>query len=166
MTAIKTALEAFKPELEARFVSFTTRGIERMIEQFGPSVKGIANSRFYKNWSENLRPFTRRAGVGSPNDPITISHERIATHAKLFADATVEAWNAKIEAKLGELDNAEIVEGGGMEFTLTGTRNGHSIRIVQDMIVNVSPKGTLFNQFPSRIYVDGKFTPAATYAKL
>jgi hypothetical protein len=34
------------------------------------------------------------------------------------------------------------------------------------MIINVSPKGKLFNQFPARIYVNGKFTSAAAYAKL
>ena len=166
MTVIKTALEAFRPELEKRFVDFTTNGIQKMLDLYGPDVRGIANSRHYTNWANNLRPFTRRDGIGSTKDPLVINHERIAQHAVLFAQATIEAWEAKITAKLGELDSAKVVRGGGFEFVVTGTRNGHEVRIHQDMIVNVSPKGTLFNQFPSRVYVDGKFTPAAKYAAL
>jgi hypothetical protein len=33
------------------------------------------------------------------------------------------------------------------------------------MIMNVSSRGTLFNQFPARIYVDGKFTSEAKFKK-
>jgi hypothetical protein len=54
----------------------------------------------------------------------------------------------------------------GARFRIVGIKNDRSICIEQDRIVNVSPKGTLFNQFPARIYVNGKFTSAAAYAKL
>ena len=35
-----------------------------------------------------------------------------------------------------------------------------------DLADFIGVKGTLFNQFPSRIYLDGKFTSAANYAKI
>ena len=81
-------------------------------------------------------------------------------------DASMDSAFAEIAAKLGELDGAEVRHLDGYRFAVVGTKDGRTVRIEQDMIVNISVKGTLFNQFPSRIYVDGKFTSAANYAKL
>jgi hypothetical protein len=164
MTDLTAALEAHKPDLEARFVSFTTNRFNRLIEQFGPALRGIYNSDQCRNWGA-IAGCTVRLG-DRVNSEYALDDARLAAAAKSFAEQTVAAWATKIEAKLGDLTDAEVRHLDGARFRITGTKGDRSVSIEQDMIVNVSPKGTLFNQFPARIYVNGKFTSAAAYAKL
>ena len=157
-TEIRAALDAFAPELEARFARFAKRQIERLVERFGPQLRGIANSDLYRAYAAIAPYYDRSTGE--------VNEARIEEGAREYARATAEAWADKIEGKLGELDEAEVKAMGGCAFRIAGMKGGRRVLIEQDMIVNVSPKGTLFNQFPARIYVDGKFTPAAKYAAL
>jgi hypothetical protein len=155
---IRPALEAFAPELADQFTSFATRRIERLIEQFGLGLRGIGNSGQYKSYEAVAGLFDRYTGE--------IRADRLEAAAAVYAAATIEAWAAKIDQKVGDLTDAEVQALDGARFRITGIKNDRSICIEQDRIVNVSPKGTLFNQFPARIYVNGKFTSAAAYAKL
>lgn len=166
MTQITEALEAFIPTLADRFVAQSNRLFNQYVEKYGPALRGIVNSYDYRAYKNMVSPFITRVGVGSINDPVALNTDRLNTLAVEYAKATVAAWEAKISAKLGELEGAELIRGAGNTFTLTGTKGGRRVRIEQDMIVNVSSQGTLFNQFPARIYVDGKFTPAAKFAAL
>lgn len=163
-TAITAALDAHKPSLEAYFVGFAERRFAALVKQFGPALRGVYNSTQARNWGA-IAGLTTTNGDRVSSEYSLVA-ERVTAAAKQFADATVAAWADKIVAKLGELDDAEVRHLDGYRFAVTGTKAGRKIRIEQDMIVNISTKGTLFNQFPSRIYVDGKFTPAAAYAKL
>jgi hypothetical protein len=166
MTNIASALESFRPELETRMINFVHHTLERLVRVYGPALRGVVNSRDYNVYANSVRPVTRRVGVGSVNDPVEINEAYLAKRAAEYAEATVASWAAKIEAKLNGLNDAEVIRGQGASFTLRGTKNGRRIVIDQDMIVNCSSKGTLFNQFPARIYVDGKFMSAAKYAAL
>ena len=164
MTNLTTALEAYKPDLEARFVSFTTNRFNRMIEQFGPALRGIYNSDQARNYGA-IAGCTKRLGDRVSSE-IVLDDARLAAAAKSFAEETVAAWATKIEAKLGELTDADVRHLDGTRFNIFGYKGERRVRIEQEMIVNVSSKGTLFNQFPARIYVDGKFTSAAKFAAL
>jgi hypothetical protein len=155
---IRPALEAFAPELAAQFAGFATNRIERLIEQFGLGLKGIANSGQYKSYEAVAGLFDRYTGE--------IRADRIEAAADAYAVTTIEAWAAKIDQKVGDLTDASVQALDGARFRITGTKGDRRVVIEQDRIINVSPKGTLFNQFPARIYVDGKFTSAAAYAKL
>jgi len=157
-TEVRAALEAYGPQLEARFVSLVTAQIERLVAQFGSELRGIANSGQYKAYSA-IAPYYDRATA-------SVRSLRLAEGAREYAFATTQTWVDKIEAKVGQLESAKVAALSGCSFLITGQKAGRSVRIEQDMIVNVSPKGTLFNQFPARIYVDGKFTPAAAFAKM
>lgn len=166
MTNTAAALEAFAPELAARFVAHSTRLFNFYVERYGQNLRGIANSSDYTNYSNSVRPFIKRIGVGSMNDPVALNTEYLAKLADQYAADTVAAWAAKIDAKLGELEDAKLARGAGMTFLLHGRKNGRAVTVEQTMIVNISPKGTLFNQFPARIYIDGKFTSAKAFAAL
>jgi hypothetical protein len=155
---IRPALDAFAPELAAQFTRFNTRRIERLIEQFGLGLKGIANSDHYKSYADVAAYFNRQTGE--------IDAARLAAGAAAYAAATIEAWAAKIDQKIGDLTGAEVKALDGARFRITGNKGVRSVVIEEDRIFYVSPKGTLFNQFPARIYVNGKFTSAAAYAKL
>lgn len=161
---ITTALEAYKPSLEAYFVNFAERRFANLVNQFGPALRGVYNSDQARNWGA-ISSLARSTG-DRVNSAYVLDADRVAAAATVFADATVATWADKISAKLGELDNAEVRHLDGYRFAITGQKAGRSVRIEQDMIVNVSSKGTLFNQFPARIYVDGKFMSAAKFAAL
>lgn len=164
MTNLTAALDAHKPALEEYFVGFAERRFANLVHQFGPALRGVYNSNQARNWGA-IASLTRTLGdrIGSEK---VLDADRVAAAAKQFADATVATWADKIAAKLGELDSAEVRHLDGFRFAVTGSKAGRSACIEQDMIINVSSKGTLFNQFPARIYVDGKFTSAAKYAAL
>jgi hypothetical protein len=164
ITALTAALDAHKPSLAAHFATFAERRFAALVKQFGPSLRGVYNSTQYRNWTA-IASLTTTNG-DRVNSGYLLVADRVAAAAAQFADATVATWADKIAAKLGELDGAEVRHLDGYRFAVVGTKGDRTIRIEQDMIINVSVKGTLFNQFPSRIYVDGKFTSAANYAKL
>lgn len=164
MTNLTTALEAHKPSLEAHFIRFTTARFNRLVEQFGPALRGIHNSRQYTNWAA-IAGCTVRLGDRISSE-YALDDARLAAAATQFADATVATWADKISAKLGDLTDASVRHLDGYRFAVTGMKGDRKVTIEQDMIVNVSNKGTLFNQFPARIYVDGKFTSAAKFAAL
>jgi hypothetical protein len=161
---IAAALDANKPSLESHFVSFTNSRFKSLVEQFGPALRGVYNSTQARNWGA-IRHMARSLG-DRLNSEYVMDQDRVASGAKEFADAVVAAWADKISAKLGEIDNAEVRRMDGYSFAITGNKAGRKVRIEQDMIINVSSKGTLFNQFPARIYVDGKFMSAAKFAAL
>ena len=167
-TELPAAFEAFKPEIAEQYARMIRNSFNHYVEKFGPSMRGIANSESYRFWSNTVRGNTTTEGgeiVGGRQNPHTyhINEDRLAANGKKYAEAVVAEWAGKIEAKLGELDGAEVKTMTGVAFLITGTRNGRKVTIEQQMILQSSPKGTLFNQFPARIYVDGKFTPEAKY---
>lgn len=164
MTDLTAALEAHKPALEAYFIDFTERRFATLVRHFGPALRGVYNSPLANNWRA-ISSLTVCDG-DRINSEYSLNAARVAAAATAFADATVATWADKIAAKLGELDNAEVRHLDGYRFAVTGSKGDRKVLIEQDMIVNVSSRGTLFNQFPARIYVDGKFTPAAKYAAL
>ena len=167
---IRNALEARKPEIAARAVASIRYTFENLLQKFGPTFKGIFNSQSVHVYKNVVQPVLTWQGEPShklnSNGRYVLDEVKLAARADAHAQATVEAWIGKIEAKLGELESAKVHYLSGNRFDITGTRGGYNVRIEQDMIINVSPKGLLFNQWPSRIYVNGKFTPEAKYKKL
>ena len=165
MNAIKPALDAYKPALTATYVRQLTDRIDYIILHFGPSMKGVYNSRYGQTWKE-----LKSLCVHTPSDDSwgswTVDAERVAKAAGEYALATIETWHAKIEAKMGQLESATVHSLSGFSFNIVGTKAGRRVSIRQTMTINVSPKGKPFNQFPARIYVNGKFTPEAQFKKL
>lgn len=170
--ALKAALDAYKPEIAARFDRFIRNTFAAMVEDHGPSLKGAGNShRWARTLSGTVRPFIRTVlpegqYSGRIGDPYEINEERLKAGAAKYAEQVVESWATKIEAKMGELDSAEVRAMGNCTFRISGTKLGRNVHIEQNMIVNVSSKGTLFNQFPARIYLEGKAISEAKFKKL
>ena len=168
---LRRALTEYRPNIEERYRSYVKDMLEHLKAIFGPKLQGVANSKYYVSYSEvrvnfklvmederDLRP--------SAKGEFIIDEDRLNRNALLYADQTIERWLAKIESKVGDLEDAKVHRLSDMRFEIEGIKNGHSVRIDQDMIVNQSAKGKLFNQFPARIYVDGKLTPESKYIKM
>ena len=158
-----------KNELIEVFTGQITRSVRatfiELTAKFGPSVKGVANSRQYHVWAETVRPCCERSS-NRMSATYSLSEERLAAFAAALSADMADDVLGKVNAKVGELGNAEAHRVSGADFVITGTKHGHEVRIEQNQIINCSVKGKLFNQYPSRIYVDGKFTPAAKFADI
>ena len=170
-TAIHTALEAFRPQLAAAIAYRIERNYKRMTElaaQNGGGWWGInawLEPETQRMWSETTRRCCDANGFTS-TDGYTLNPDKVAKFADRQVTDMLASWEAKLVAKLAELDNAEAVrQHSGVAFIVTGTKAGKPVSIEQSMIVNVSSKGLLFNQFPARIYVAGKFTSEAAYKR-
>lgn len=159
---LQAALEAHKPALVARYTAMTQSTFNSMVERHGPSLKGVGNCwTFARMWTGWISSLTRHEG-----DARILDADRVANAAAAYADATIEAWAGKITTKMGEVEGATIHHLDGAAFRITGTLAGKKVGIDQNMILNVSSKGLPFNQFPARIYVDGKFTSEAAWKRM
>jgi hypothetical protein len=133
-----------------------------MVEANGPALNGISNSwGFARTFRALVSPvLAPRHRMG---DECAIDEMKLNKAANDYAEAAVAEWLSKIEGKLGNLENTTVQSFGGCRYTIFGTRAGKKVTIEQDVIVKSSTKGLLFNQFPARIYVDGKFTSETKY---
>lgn len=168
---LDAALSAYKPEIEKRYADIVTTQFNRMVESLGPELSGIHNNWTYaKTFSATVRPNVDRVNV-DPLKPTKsgiyqINPDKLAANASKYADSTIDSWKGKIRGKLGELENATVHGLSNQSFRITGTKGGKNVEISQQMIINVSKNGTLFNQFPSRITVDGKPISEAKFKDL
>ncbi len=167
--SVRESLDEYKPKIAAQYAAMIRTAFERMVKKFGPGLKGIYNAVEGRHYRETISAAVETAPQATPFDrhPVkSISEERLAKIADKYAEATTDTWKGKIEGKIGELDGAEVKHLDGYRFLISGTRDGREISIEQDMIINVSSLGKMFNQFPARIYVDGKFTPESKYKEM
>ena len=138
---------------------------DALLKSFGPSLRGVYNSRQYRVWSETVRPCCERSG-NRVDATYSLSDEKLADFAAKLSDLLADEVLAKVNVKVGQLENAQAVRVGGANFVINGMKGERMVQIVQNQIINVSVKGKLFNQYPSRIYVDGKFIPATKFASI
>lgn len=97
------------------------------------------------------------------NTPRAFDEAKLQEAANRFVDDTFDAVRFKCMEKAGELSNPVVKKMSGADFELTGEVHGKAVTIRQQIIVNTSVNGNLFNQFPARITVDGKATSEADY---
>ena len=121
--------------------------------------------------TETLRPVcdVEKAAIPGAHLPkaklIGINEAKLEAYAQAQAEAAAVEWEAKINAKLGTVESVEVIHGRGPNFQIRAVRAGQRVTLDQQRTLNVSPKGRLFNQFPARLYVDGKFKSQAAYVK-
>lgn len=154
----KDAFAPLKPLIVADYEGYVTRIIKRYTETWDTMSDAAKLSIFRGN--DGTWRFARRA---RPTGEVRA--EWLRKNAEQSADAQIAAFAAKLEKKLGTLGDFTATFTRGADFIITGTRNGHRVVVEQQTVFKVSSNGTPFNQFPARIYVDGKFTPAADYAR-
>lgn len=162
MTDLTAALAHLRPELADRYARQVRAAFAGMIKVHGPALNGIYNSwDFARTFRTLVSPVM--ACRHRVCDDVAIDETKLAKAANDYAEAAVAEWLSKIEGKLGNLEDTVVQSFGGCRYTIYGTRAGKKVAIEQDVIMKSSTKGLLFNQFPARIYVDGKFTSEAKY---
>lgn len=168
---LQAALDAIKPELADRYANMYRGMFNRMVEVLGPELKGVYNSwQFARQYTQirDIIEYVITEGRSSMqmDGPKRINENLLVKKSEQQAHFAVEKWIGKINQKLGDLSDVSVNRFGGCEFVIFGNRGGKAIKIEQSIIVKSSSKGALFNQFPARIYVDGKFTSEAAYKKM
>jgi hypothetical protein len=177
-TTIHDALEALRPDLEKRYQANVRSTFAHLIETFGPAVEGIYKSHNYQSahvWRHVCAPVVRHVYLDEAGNPTPrysrrtryeLDEARLEKESVAYAQSVALHWEVKILGKLQEMEQVEVRYLDGHRFSITGTRAGQHIQIEQSLIIKRSTKGLLFNQWPARIYVDGKFTPEAAYKRL
>lgn len=157
---VSAAVDARKPQLAAEYVAYVGRLYATMVSKLGAGFEGLNEKK--NEGLAKLYDNTLRAVLDSGRG---LDADKLAAAGQRYADDVANAMRGKIMDKAGDLGSPELRHLSGMNFSLTGTLGGKKVLIEQNTIVNVSPLGTMFNQYPARIYIDGKFTPEAQYKR-
>lgn len=161
------ALQSYEQEIEKSYISAIHALFHSMVALHGPLLNGVSNCpRYARAYRECLagviiREMDDRRQVVS----LYIDDQKMAIAASAYAKSVINQWRDKIVSKIGELDDAKVVHLSGGNFTITGMKKGKHVRIEQQMIFKMSKHNLPFNQFPARIYLDGKFISEAKYKK-
>lgn len=175
---LREAFMAQAPSLTADFASYMRAMYHRLQKAFPDGVPSWVSStgpqRHHRDSIMVLRTVcdtvTRPgpSGIRGYDDGqfLVLNDATLAREAAAYGEQTALQWFYKTNQKLGDLQNPKLVRDTGAEVNVKGERDGKQVELVQQRIINVSALGKLFHQFPSRIYVDGRFTTEEAYYKL
>jgi hypothetical protein len=170
---IAAEFDAMVPNIADDFESWVTKTLERILATYDRkklSQLGGSWSPDGGKWRQ-LRTFTIMVDEnGEPTNRFTsrykIDHDRIAKESVRYAQGQVDAFKFKLSQKLADLTDIENLRIIGSDFRFCGSLKEHEILVEQTTVLKCSNKGTLFNQWPCRIYVNGKFMSEAAFKKL
>ena len=154
-TAVRDAVHAHKPALVNDYVQYVGRVYARMVNDYGPEIRDIKDKGDRSVFSETLKPL-----MDANRQLVPALVQAAATS---YADGVAESLQFKIMGKAGDLKEPNVSRLTGSNFRIHGKLGSKAVTIEQNTIINVSPLGKLFNQFPARIYVEGKFMSEAAY---
>lgn len=167
---MKAAFLAIAPDLANDFSEFIT-GVFNRIEKARGSVPAYVESRDAAWHDINLIrrccDFIKTPGdLSGTKATLKLNADTLRKEADKYGKEVALDWFYKTNAKLGDVEDADVPANRDGVMVVLAKRNGSSIRLDQQRIIKRSPKGKLFHQFPARIYVDGKFYPESAYKKL
>ena len=169
-TNVHEALASRIPETKAWIIRVWTARFEEAYKKFGPTLRSGSNvSKRDYSIAQEARSMAKVANP--PKNKYDITHvnhyvidmERVEKQAQAKAEALCLQWENKIVSKTESLTNVKLVYGGDLTYTITGERDGRKVTIEQIMTLCANFNGTVYNQFPARIYMDGKFVPEEAY---
>lgn len=170
-STLEAVIAAKHADLAAMVYRQLRRTFDDAVALLGPQLRGVYNhDRFARVWRETMGKFVERVdATGSflrdRDRPYAFDDAKARAYADAYATVALQELFDKLVAKVGALDEPHAEGMSGLHFIYAGKRDGHRVRVEQNVTVNVSSRGKLFNQFPARIYVDGKFTSEAEYKR-
>jgi hypothetical protein len=176
LDSVLAELLKLKPGLAADFSGYVRRQWDRVRGLYKTDAGRKAmfqgngtgwESKTYRFLAPFLNAGAHKRATERDGEP-GLDEPRLARVAEEYAQGQIDGFMRKLRQKLAELDDVVIrgLDPGRFEFDILGSVDGHRVLIKQNRIINQSPLGTLYHQWPARIYVDGKFTPEATYKGL
>lgn len=174
---LKKAMLKYSPQLAKDYKVFIRSTLKRMQSDLGSGLKGVYNSSQWARTFQVVRGNIKKNWAKSPTGKVTYSSKEVdATpyvivadalnkNAKEYGDRVALDWYNKVLAKLGPLKNVKAAVRTSGDVVVTGDYKGTKVRLDQQRIINVSSRGMLFHQWPSRIYVDGESMSESAYKK-
>lgn len=175
--SITDAFATYEANLAASAIARLERILDQAKQMHGPLLDTVyACWTFAKVWSTTLAPLCRMEGYVKGEFPwgppaageYVLDQEKAQAWARTWATAQLTAAAAKLSDKIGNLSDVRI--DGAPEAGMFRVRgylpDGSEVCVDQDRIINVSSKGTLYNQWPARIYLNGKRISEAAYKRL
>jgi hypothetical protein len=167
MTFFRAAFAEAERELAIGLNTRTVNTCKRLLEAFGPTLR--CRDCYHPDYRALLshRIFFKKpegAVTGTWDTPHEINFDKVVEFADQQASDLIDGFVAKLNEKLGDLDAAVVRRASSRgAFTISGQKNDHAVTVEQQVVIKVSKHGLWYAQFPARIYVDGKFTPASKY---
>ncbi|MBT9158761.1 MAG: hypothetical protein DDT26_00008 [Dehalococcoidia bacterium] len=164
------AFKALKPVVAADFTRHVNISLGGLINKYGAKI-GDVHSPFFGHDYAVYRSFchmlakTKVSGLAV----YSIDADKVEKEATRYADEQVDSFIAKLTRKLGNVESVTIktIDGPSFECVISGVLSGgETVRVEQRRVVNCSPKGRFYNQWPALIYVDGKRVTEAQFKKL
>ena len=146
--------------------SETSKKFHDLLKIYGPTVKRINRSKMHSYWQHTMLPLCDVVRTAEKVTGFLLTPEKLAAFSERRATHFTAEIVERIEHKAGFLENAKVLHAGGLMFLIQGTKSGLNVKIEQTHVRNTSVNGTLFDQYPTRIYVSGKFMSAANFAKV
>jgi hypothetical protein len=170
---ISNEFDAMVPAIAVNFENWVTKALERILAKYQPKeIKNLGNSFSDDGgvWRQ-LRTFTIMVDEnGEKTNRYTsiyqVDYDRIKAESIKYAQAQVDSFKHKLQQKLADLTDISNLHISGLEFTFLAKLNEHQISIEQTTVMKCSKNGKLFNQWPCRIYVNGKMMPESKFKKL
>ena len=170
---ISAEFDTMVPSIASNFEVWVTKNLERIIAKYKKEeIRNLGNSFSDDGgiWRQ-LRTFTYMVdNEGNKTNRFTsmykVDYDRIKKESVRYAQAQVDSFKHKLQQKLADLTDISNLHISGLEFTFLAKLNEHQIRIDQTTVLKCSKNGKLFNQWPCRIYVDGKMMPESKFKKL
>lgn len=181
ITELRDAFNQIVPQIQADQVEYYTNILNRLHADHGDSYGTGLGWKPRKDADRDEiilheRTKTRLKTVGHfltaadnscrRGSPKKIRAEYLTETCREQAQAQVDSFVAKLEKKLSDLDSVELINVRGAAFTIRGKLKGQSVRVDQQVVFKVSSRGTPFNQFPARIYVDNQFVSEKQFKAL
>jgi hypothetical protein len=170
---ISEQFDTMIPAIAVDFEKWVTKNLENIINKYSRAeISKLGNS--FSNDGEiwrQLRTFTIMVDeTGEKTTRFTslykVDYNRIKAESIRYAQSQVDAFKYKLQQKLFDLTDISDLKIFGLEFTFYAKLAEHKIRIEQTTVLKCSCKGKIFNQWPCRIYVDGKMMPETKFKKL
>jgi len=158
--------------LEEKYDAFS----KEIRKAFHPIIKKMADN-YMKEMNDLLPDYLDFLSEGSPEDDSLFDRNYSLRKQleKFYAsddkeqlafDTAEQQLNPdiwKTEGKLVLLEQAKLQNYHRSEFIISGKVFNTNVVLKQQIVWKTSNRGTVFPQFPARIYLDGKFTPEDVY---
>ena len=170
---ISNEFDSMVPAIASNFENWVTKNLEQIIAKYDrAAIRNLGNS--FSNdgaiWRQ-LRTFTIMVDEnGNRTTRFTniyqVDYDRIKKESIRYAQSQVDSFKYKLQQKLSDLTDISDLRISGLEFAFNGKLAENTIHIEQTTVLKCSKTGKLFNQWPCRIYVNGKMMPESKFKKL
>ena len=169
---IKKGFLAYVPKIKERLVQIYTEDYKDLVDKFGPKLivdhkDRVSQETKYQLESKGIIRQEKTSGsyYASAAGPYSLDQKALDKVTQDEAEMTALQWYSKMAQKLGNLEDVKVSNPVSYDVDIYGRHGDNKVEIHQKIILNHSRLGTLFNQFPSHIYVNGKFQSEAQYKK-